>query len=1330
MAKKHLSEDEIKYVISADSSKAQQAIHQLAKSTESLRKEEKARRQALIEMEATGKKNTDEYRKLNTEMKGYSKRISENEKRLREMRSTLDTSAMSMNQLRKYAKELANEMDNISQAASPQQFGDLQKRLAAVNLRMEELRVSTSKLRQHLISDSSINVMMGNLMAKFGALVGQIAQKSLGMLTDVIDKGVELAEAADGITHAFRRIGSEDYLQGLRQATKNTVDDVELMKATVKANDFRIPLEDLGKYLAFAQLKAQQTGQSLDYMVDSIVTGLGRQSPQILDNLGLSAAEIGEKTKKTGNFMKAVASIVEGQLAKAGETYVSAADRSVQRTVALTNAQKKLGDAFLPIKQEWEDMMMAAKLSTVGILKFLAEHYEGILMVGKALGVLIATTAAYVAGQKLAYLWGIRAVAASKLKAAAMAIENAMTELSVLRHAVLNKTMTRSIALQKAFNVVLKLNPWGAVLGAITLVVGALLIFSRRTDAAVRAQKRINEVKRQAIERAAEEKTKIDLLVAAARDEKRSMDERRKAVAELNRIIPNYNAQLDETTGKYRENKKALDDYLKSLVHKYEIEGAKDMLAKLAKEAWLAKEELKKANAELNGAQTAQGGSTYTTSWGAVGNTKQDVVDRAQAKVSGAQAKYNAAEAEKQAFLKSYGQDLAGDAVAGAKAEGTQGAKGTVGAALDSIKAKIERLKAERLTLKVGDTSGLKKIDSQIAALERRKASLEGSGTRNTAHKAPGADKADKAQKNGLDNGRQQALAKEEAAYNESANVLKKALADKKKSQEEYNVAMQMLEVAHAANVLNIECEYTQKAKQLYMADANERQRIILAQQANERRANQAFQDKSMTTRQQYFDALKTLQSQGMTDEQRREADHALQLSSLDAFYKARLEQARQYGEDDQALTEAYERAKAEIIRKYEQQAEEERFQTRVRAGLVSQKEIFERELAQLKEKLAQEGATEAEQQQAMANMTQQFEADKLQLRQQYGIATQQELFDAELAQLKQHLDAQMITQEEYEQAVAQMKMDKWKQSFDYYSNLFGTAVKQLQDAEMANVDAKYDAEIEAAQGNADQVEKLEKQKANEKLKIQKKYADVNFAIQASQIIVNTAVSVMKAFSELGPIGGAIAGALMTVAGTAQLAVANAERQKVKKMTLQGASAGSAATGARVATGLESGGSIDVEREQDGKHFKASYEPKRRGYVDRPTVLVGEGPMGHSKEWVASNAALENPTVAPLIDVIDKAQRVGDIRTLDLRKVMMQRGLANGGFVSQPVDSKTQAVTTTTTVATSVVNATDEELLSLLRDLRENGIRSFVALDDIEARQKIQQQYRNIAQKQ
>ena len=277
MAKKHLSEDEIRYVISADSSKAQQALHQLGKSTASLRREEKARRQALIEMEATGKKNTDQYQKLKEEIKGYSKQIAENESEMRKLRATLDTSAMSMNQLRRYAKELTTELDNPSRATSPQHFEDLQKRLASVNLRMEELRSSTTKLRQSLISEGSINVLMGNAWTKLGELVGRMLRGISDSITDTVAKSVELAEAADGITHAFQRIGSEDYLQGLRTATKNTVTDIELMKAAVKAKDFRIPLEDLGKYLAFAQLKAQQTGQSLDYMVDSIVTGLGRK---------------------------------------------------------------------------------------------------------------------------------------------------------------------------------------------------------------------------------------------------------------------------------------------------------------------------------------------------------------------------------------------------------------------------------------------------------------------------------------------------------------------------------------------------------------------------------------------------------------------------------------------------------------------------------------------------------------------------------------------------------------------------------------------------------------------------------------------------------------------------------------------------------------------------------------------------------------------------------------------------------------------------------------------------------------------------------------------
>ncbi|MCS2310618.1 hypothetical protein NXW05_08305 [Phocaeicola vulgatus] len=61
-------------------------------------------------------------------------------------------------------------------------------------------------------------------------------------------------------------------------------------------------------------------------MTDSIVTGLGRKSLLILDNLGLSAAEINEEVAKTGDFMKGVSNIIDRQLTQSG-VYVSASDK-------------------------------------------------------------------------------------------------------------------------------------------------------------------------------------------------------------------------------------------------------------------------------------------------------------------------------------------------------------------------------------------------------------------------------------------------------------------------------------------------------------------------------------------------------------------------------------------------------------------------------------------------------------------------------------------------------------------------------------------------------------------------------------------------------------------------------------------------------------------------------------------------------------------------------------------------------------------------------------------------------------------------------------------
>ena len=236
----------------------------------------------------------------------------------------------------------------------------------------------------------------------------------------------------------------------------------------------------------------------------------------------------------------------------------------------------------------------------------------------------------------------------------------------------------------------------------------------------------------------------------------------------------------------------------------------------------------------------------------------------------------------------------------------------------------------------------------------------------------------------------------------------------------------------------------------------------------------------------------------------------------------------------------------------------------------------------------------------------------------------------------------------------------------------------------------------------------------------------MNLAIQAAQIIASTAAAIAKTFSELGFPAGIPAAALMSVTGTAQLAAALAERNKVKKMTMQGA-ASSTSSGARVATGLESGGSIDIEREQDGKRFHAAYEPNRRGFVDKPTVIVGEGGYGHSKEWVASNAAVENPTISPIIDIIDRAQRAGTIRTLDINKFLLQKaaGRASGGTLT----SHTPSVLSNTAPADPQKDELIRRLTTVLDRLASEGISASVAIDEIEQKQQLRDKARRFGSK-
>jgi hypothetical protein len=212
--------------------------------------------------------------------------------------------------------------------------------------------------------DGMLQVFGGNVLTKIaGVGVGFAAE-----LGDMVRQGTELARQGEGIRIAFERLGRGDILQGLREATHGTVTDLELMKAAVKFNDFKLPIEELGTMLAFAQQKAKDTGQSVDYMVDSIVTGLGRKSLMILDNLGLSATEIRDKMKETGDMTKAVGEIIREQMSKAGNYVETAADKAKKADVELKNAMEDLGRTFLPIQQAGESLWKSLEIGAINLI--------------------------------------------------------------------------------------------------------------------------------------------------------------------------------------------------------------------------------------------------------------------------------------------------------------------------------------------------------------------------------------------------------------------------------------------------------------------------------------------------------------------------------------------------------------------------------------------------------------------------------------------------------------------------------------------------------------------------------------------------------------------------------------------------------------------------------------------------------------------------------------------------------------------------------------------------------------------------------------------------
>ncbi len=204
----------------------------------------------------------------------------------------------------------------------------------------------------------------------------------------------------------------------------------------------------------------------------------------------------------------------------------------------------------------------------------------------------------------------------------------------------------------------------------------------------------------------------------------------------------------------------------------------------------------------------------------------------------------------------------------------------------------------------------------------------------------------------------------------------------------------------------------------------------------------------------------------------------------------------------------------------------------------------------------------------------------------------------------------------EYQNSLYQIQSQigvSWAQ--EYQNEL--ALLKNLHDQQ---VEAKYGVLIQEAENNGEDTAALEEEKENKKLEIQKKYADVNFAIKCSQIIADTAVSIMKATADLGPIAGAVAATMLAATGVAQLASAKAERDKIKNMSVKNTTGSKTATAERVVSGSSGGGWYEGGYTGPGGRYEVA------GVV-------------HKGEYVVPQPEMNNPKVIDAVSTIEAIRR-------------------------------------------------------------------------------------------
>ena len=760
----------------------------------------------------------------------------------------------------------------------------------------------------------------------------------------------------------------------------------------------------------------------------------------------------------------------------------------------LDKARKGVTEMAVALGEQLQPIMKHVISSTTLLLKFMS---TSITFIKENAFTLASLTAAFIAYKiavnasniafKAHYAWLVvckTATAAYKTTVATLHAAHLLLQMGLAKlqgNWVRQSWLMSDLKKQSAYLA----SGYGAIIAAAILLGTALYKLYKRMTEVSQSEKDLQEIRKRGQEGIIDEKNKIDALIAVARDETQSLKDRHTAIDALNRIIPEYNGQLDDTTGKYKENKKALDDYIKSLTRKYEIEGAKDKLRDIGKQR--VDLNLEKQRQERVVAMDEMEAKRETVLPGQEGKVVQLGVNtlRASNRRALAKTKEDLAELDQREanILGIYGEDIKKEALDDAKKEQKQEQQtqnppytppktDKKTKTEDVLKPQKDWKTREQALNRIAYAKGEKDFEeytnrlTEIDMEYNQKVMANGKATSEQKLEAEAAYY--EAKKKLVDDKNVQSAKQENDYYNELVATEKQRYIDGKVDQKTFDDALELMELEHLRRLTKV---YTDGSKEQLQAQKNFQNKLVENQKRNQKTVedNEKKHQKELAKiKEEYF---------GDNNAEKKEK-YDKDSSALDEVYAQEIKAAGDDADEKLRIEEAYQKAKVALAKKYGQEYND------------TSKNFLE-------------------------NMTEDIT----------------EWLNSDLGQ---------AVQGSFDTLTSGMS--------SIFSGMTSLIQAEL-EIQTAAIEKRYDKEISQAEGNNYKVKKLEEQKQKELAKKKNEANKKMFAMQVIQAVAQTAQNAISAYGSaaaiplVGYILAPVAAAMAVAAGAIQIAAIKKQQQ-------------------------------------------------------------------------------------------------------------------------------------------------------------------------------------------